>query len=1067
MNGANGEGRGPVAWMARNPVTSNLLMFVALVGGLMGLFGTKQEIFPEFDLDFINVQVEYPGATPADVEQGVTLAIEEAVRGLDGVKRVTSVSVEGFGVVTIELLLGVNNDRVLSDVKSAIDELRTLPQDAEEPKVALMTRRRPVIDLIVAGDMEFGALHEIAEKVREDLLADPGITQIEMYGVPPLEIAIEIPRATLESLELTPEQVAAQVRGASVELPGGDVATRGGDILVRVSDRRLSGADFADIVLKGTPAGGSVRLGDVARITDGYADTDQATYYHGMRAVGLIVQRVGEETPMGVSRAVRDVAARLTEELPDTVTIAIWDDDSEILRDRIDLLQRNAKIGLVLVLIVLALFLEVHLAFWVAMGIPVSFMGAFLFFPWLGISINMISLFALIVTLGMVVDDAIVVGENVFSKIEQGVPRTRAAIEGALEMTLPVTFAVFTTIAAFSPLLFVPGVMGKIFGSFPIIIGLIFLVSLVESFFILPAHLAHGRGREPTGLLGWIERERRFVGHGLDRFIEKIYRPIVEWVLRFRYVTMAIAIASLAMGFGLVASGILPFNFFPDIEGDQVAVGVRLPFGAPIEDTMRAQRALEKAANETIDKFGGEQYTRGLLTMLGEGMRAGGSSGASQEIGSHVVTMELALVPQDERAFTSGEFAAAWREATPPLPGVESLVFSAAVGPSAGHAVDVQLAHSNTAVLAEAARRVEEMLRGYPELMSIENTYAAGKPQLDYRLKPSARNLGLTAGELARQIRGSFFGAEALREQRGRNEMRVMVRLPESDRGSEFDIEQYRVRTPDGAFVPLGYVADVTRARSATSIVREDGRRIVNVRAKLKPGVPSPRPVIESLQANDIPKLTRDTPGLAVEFAGQQRSQQETFSQLGRNFVFAQFLIFALLAVPLGSYVLPLIIMSAIPFSIVGALLGHLGMGYSLSLISIFGIIALTGVVVNDSLVLVTTAVRMRADGLDAHDAIVGAGVRRFRPILLTSLTTFFGLAPMIFETSVQARFLIPMALSLGFGIVLSTPVALTLVPANYMIWEDIKRFVARRRARGAGKTADQAPAADDGATRT
>ncbi|MCZ7585185.1 MAG: efflux RND transporter permease subunit [Deltaproteobacteria bacterium] len=515
--------------------------------------------------------------------------------------------------------------------------------------------------------------------------------------------------------------------------------------------------------------------------------------------------------------------------------------------------------------------------------------------------------------------------------------------------------------------------------------------------------------------------------------------------MRFRYLSVAAAVATLIVFLGVVASGLLPFNFFPDIEGDQVDVGIKLPFGAPVEETRRVQRLLEEAAAKAIETHGGPQYSLGMMSSLGVGMR---NRGGSEETGSHVAMLELDLVPQDEREFTTAELAATWRELTPPLVGVESVVFSSAIGPAAGTAVDVQLAHADVRVLAEISEKVENALRGYPQLTSIENTYAAGKPQLDFSLKPTARHLEITSADVARQIRGGFFGAEALREQRGRNEMRVMVRLPENERRSEFDIEQMRIATPAGGMVPLSYVADIKRTRSATSIVREEGRRIVNVRAKLAPGVPSARPVLESLEASFLPELHRAYPGLEVEFAGQQREQAETFSSLLLNIIFAQFVIFALLAVPLRSYILPLIIMSAIPFSLIGAFLGHLMLGYGLSIISVFGIIALTGVVVNDSLVLVTTAVWSRDEGASAHDAIVGAGVRRFRPILLTSLTTFFGLAPMILETSVQARFLIPMAISLGFGIMLATPVALMLVPANYMIVEDAKNWLARRRAR-------------------
>ncbi len=1027
---------GPIAWMARNPVAANLLMIVILVGGLVGALQVKQEVFPEFDLDMVNVTVPYPGATPEDVEQGIVRAVEEAVRGIDGVKRVNSTSGEGVGTVAVELLLDADPDKVLGDVKNAVDRVTVFPLEAEKPQVTLASRRSTVISLIVAADLELTPLHALAERARADLLSKPEITQVELQGVPPLELSIEISREQLEALGLTIDEVARIVAAGSMELPGGSVKTDQGEVLVRVADRALSVRDFEDIPLRSTPGGASLRLGDVATIIDGYADTDQANYYNGKRAVRLIAYRVGDETPSSVSKAVRAYVGELQAELPAHVEVATWDDDSEKLTDRISLLLKNGAIGLILVVVTLTLLLKLRLAFWVSLGLPISFMGGFMLMPGADLSVNMITLFAFIVTLGMVVDDAIVVGENIYDRMQQGMEPIEAAIVGAREMAMPVSFAILTSIAAFTPLFFVPGTMGKIFAFFPFVVSAVLLFSLVESFFILPAHLGHGRDRQRAGIAGWIDDQSARVGGALERFTAQRYRPALQAVMRRRYLSISLGISLFFVAVGMVASGAVPFNFFPSMEGDVVMVEARLPYGAPLSDTSTVQQALEHAANTALAELGGPEYSRGMYTLVGEGpaQRFGPS-----ESGSHLVTIEQALVPSDQRDFSAQEFSTLWATHTPALPMTDAVVFESSVGPGAGAAVDVQLSHTDTAVLERAAAELAEGLGGYTELFNVENGFAAGKPRLDYDPLPRAESLGLSTSAVGRQLRSAFFGAEAIREQRGRNELKVMVRLPKSQRQSEHDLEALRIRTPQGGFVPLGSVAELERNRAPTSILREDGRRIVNVSAELTAQVKSSRAVRDDLSENVLPELVRKYPGLDAQFVGQQRSQQEAFGSLGKNYLVALFVIYGLLAIPFRSYVQPLIIMSAIPFGFVGAVLGHLILGYSLSLISLFGIIALSGVVVNDSLVLIDAVNRKRAEGASAFEAATYGGMRRLRPILLTSLTTFFGLAPMILETSVGARFLIPMAISLGFGVLFATFIILLLVPCLYLVVEDLR----------------------------
>lgn len=1028
--------QGPIAWMARNSVAANLLMFIILAGGALGLSRIKQEVFPAFDLDLVRVTVPYPGASPEEVEQGIVLAVEEAVRAVDGVKRVTSSASEGAGTTAVELLIDADPDRVLADVKSAVDRIRTFPEEAEDPQIAIASRKQRVISLVVAGDQELGVLQEIAERARISMLQNPEITQVEIEGVPDQEISIEIKRQKLEEFGLSLQDVAAQIRMASLELPGGTLKTDGGELLVRLSDRRRSGAEFGQLILRATASGAAVRLADIATINDGYAETDQESFYNGQRAVRITAYRVGDETPQGVADAVRVYMDELRAEVPANIELAVWSDDSEMLRGRIDLLVRNARSGLFLVLLILALFLNLRLAFWVALGIPISFLGTFLVMPGLDLTVNMVSLFALIIVLGMVVDDAIIIGEAGYTRMLTGKNKLEAAIEGAREMATPVGFAILTTIAAFSPLLLIPGIFGKIFRIIPLMVISVLCFSLLESFFILPAHLAHMKETRKTGPVAWVQAR---VAQALAWNIRALYGPAVRTAIGWRYAAVAAAIAMLMGGVGIVRSGLVPFSFFPAIEGDVLSATVRFPYGSNVARAQVAGAALQAAAEQTLDQYGHEAL-RGMYLKIGEAPPQRGPAGGGTEAGGHIVSLEINLVTGELREFTSEAFKDTWQSLAPEMLGAESVVFTASVGPSAGAAVAIQLAHRDSEVLGRASAEVAAALGSFSDLTNIENGFASGKQQLDFKLKEAAATpLGLTSQMVASQIRTAFYGAEALREQRGRNEIKVMVRLPEEQRVSEHDLDALEIRTPQGGFVPLGQVAEFTRNRAPTSIDREDGRRVVTVSGALAQGVRSPTNVLAAINAEVLPTLREQFPGLDVGLVGEQREQGEVFASLGPNFLMALFIIFALLAVPLKSYTQPLIIMSAIPFGFVGAVLGHLVMGYELSFVSALGIIALAGVVVNDSLVLVDTTNRYRAHGASAWDAITNAGARRFRPILLTSLTTFFGLLPMIFERSVQAKFLIPMAISLGFGVLFGTFIILLLVPALYMVVEDFK----------------------------
>lgn len=1029
---------GPLAWMVQHGVAANLLMFAALVAGLvMGLARVKQEVFPDFEVDVVRVTVPYPGASPAEVEQGIALAVEEEMRGIDGVKRVSSLSVEGSGTVVAELLTNADPDQVLADIKAAVDRITSFPEDAEKPITKLVSRKRRVIDVVISGDQDLRTLHSVAERFRNEVLTHPDITQVEVTGAPPLEVSIEVSREKLEAYGLSLPQIAQQVRLASLELPGGEIETSSGELLVRVSDRAITTQQFEEIVLRGTKEGFNVRLGDIATVKDGFQDTDQASFFEGQPAMMLTAYRIGDETPKKVAAAVRDKTTEFQKTLPDNVKLQVLEDDSKTLSARLKLLQDNAVLGIILVLVILAMFLRLKLAFWVALGIPISFATAVALMPAADMSINLVTSFAFIVTLGIVVDDAIVVGENVYYKQQQGLSPMRAAVEGTREMASPITFAVLTTLAAFGPLFLVPGVIGKIFSLIPTIVLLVLMASLVESFFILPAHLSHTNINSTNRVLAGIERGQDRIAAALQWVIDKTYRPSVRFALRQRYIALAIGIGMIALMIGVIRAGLVPFSFFPKIEGNRVTASAKLPYGAPEELAEDVRRKLEVSARQAINESGGEQYFVGVFTKMGEGPP--GQQGAATESGGHLVTLEVNMVPTGERTFTSADFAARWRKATPSIAGLDSLSFNHGAGPGAGEAVNVQLSHPDQRQLEAASQDVTEQLLTFNQLMNVENTFSSGKPQLDFTVLPAAQQVGLTGEDIARQLRAAFFGAEALREQRGRNEVRIFVRLPTEQRRSEYDLENLRLRTPEGGYVYLRDVARFERNRAPTVINREEGLRIINVKAELAPGIKSSQPVLDAMNAQVLPQLKQQHPGLEAEFVGAQRNQAEAFGSLRINFLLALGVIYVLLAIPFRSYLQPLIVMSAIPFGIVGAVIGHLVLGYEMSISSMFGIIALSGVVVNDSLVLIHATNSARKEGMNAADAVTFGGMRRFRPILLTSLTTSFGLLPMMLETDVQARFLVPMAISLGFGVLFATFIILLLVPALYLIIEDLR----------------------------
>jgi multidrug efflux pump subunit AcrB len=796
-----GERSGFLAYMAHNSVAANLLMLVLIVGGLVTLPRLKQEVFPEFELDIIVIGTAYPGASPEEVEQGVILAIEEAVRAVDGIKEVRSTAQEGMGNVTCELLLGTDPDRALADIKSAVDRITSFPLDVEEPVVSRPAIRSETISVIVYGDGSETNLRTIAEEVREDLLQDPGITTIELNGVRPLEIAIEVPQENLRRFGLTHGEVAEAVRRASVEVPAGAVKTRGGEVLLRTTERRDRGAEFEDIVVRSRPDGTQVTIGDLATVRDGYSEVDRAATYDGQRAIMVRVFRVGNQTPLDIAAAVHAYVAEHEADLPPGLHFATWNDRSEMYEDRVDLLRRNATMGLILVLVCLGLFLELRLAFWVTLGIPISFVGALIPLSFTSASINMISLFAFILTLGMVVDDAIVVGEAIYKNRTDGDPPMTAAVRGVRSVAVPVIFAIMTSCIAFSPLLTVPGVSGKFFMQIPIVVILVLLLSLVESLLVLPSHLGHEADRIHwpwwflTGGIGLVVElmarfrplvatQQRF-SRLVEWLIEKTYTPTLKVALRFRYVTLSLCIAVLIGTAGLVAGGRVEFTFFPKIDGDIVSARAELPFGVDVRDTQAVHDALYAASQRVLARFDvDESVVEGRFSLVGANGAAvgGGPANRGGNDGSHLTDVAVSLVSSDERPMTARQFAEAWREEVGQLPGLESLTFIYSTGAGGDASIDFQLSHPDLEVLEEAAARLAEGLGGFAGVIDIDDGFSEGKAQLDFTLTPEARSRGLTETALARQVRDAFFGSEAVRQQRGRDELRVYIRRPRSER---------------------------------------------------------------------------------------------------------------------------------------------------------------------------------------------------------------------------------------------------------------------------------------------
>jgi multidrug efflux pump subunit AcrB len=1045
-----------IEWFAKNGVAANLLAIFIVIVGFMTIGTLRQEVFPEFSSDRIYVRVIYPGAAPEEVEEGISQKIEEAIHGLTDVKKVTSTSQENSGTVMVELNPGTDAARALDEIKTRIDAIDTFPEESEKPLIEEIIMRKQVINVAVSGETSEKTLRHYASEVRDQLMALDGITQVELANVREMELSIEVSEDTLRQYSMTFDELAMAIRKSSVDLPGGSIkVNEGGEVLLRTKGQAKDVLDFEQIVLRTLPDGTRLRLGQVTTVIDGFEEDDRESYFNGDRCALVKVFRVGDENAIEISEIVQRHIKDSAHLFPEGIHLTTWQDDSVYLAGRRDLMIRNGVTGFCLVFMVLALFLRFRLAFWVSLGIPISFLGTFWLMPSLDVSISMISLFAFIVVLGIVVDDAILIGENIHAHHERGTPGLKGSIAGAIEMAKPVSFAVATSIAAFAPLIFVAGNTGKIMKFIPLIVIPTLFFSLIESLFILPKHLSHLRRvdnlEEGKGIIGaWRRFQNRFVTK-MDQFVIRIYKPTLRWCLEWRYLTMAMAVAVFMITMGLVGGGHVRFTFFPPVEGDNVAAAVTMPLGTTTEETRRAVEKLKQAADEVRDELdamtpeGHPSIVRHTLSSVGgqpfmtDQSRSGGSV-ASSITGAHTGEVHIEASPSEVRKFNAYELANRWREKVGAMPEAENLQFTADIF-QAGDAINVVLTGANFDELQAAAEWLKAKLNNYDEVIDIADSFREGKEEIQLAIKPEAEALGLTQVDLARQVRSAFYGEEVQRIQRGRDDVRVMLRYPRDERRSLANLENMRIRMPGGTEIPFNEVAQVTFGRGYESIRRIDRRRAVNVTADVDLSKGNTHVLNTALKSEILPELRTEFPGVYWGFEGEQSEQAETVASMSYLYGIALIIIYGLLAIPFSSYIQPIIVMAAIPFGLIGAIWGHVVMGMDVTILSGFGVVALTGVVVNDSLVMVDYVNRKRGIGLSEMESARQAGMSRFRPIILTSLTTFAGLTPLLLEKSLQAKFLVPMGVSLGFGVIFATFITLILVPSMYLILEDVRTF--------------------------
>ncbi|WDD99744.1 efflux RND transporter permease subunit [Thalassomonas actiniarum] len=1026
---------GIIAWFTRNNVAANLLMMFILIAGVISYQGLNKKTFPEFNPNSIQVRVYHLGAAPEEVEQGVILKVEEALEDIEGIKRTTSTAQEGQGIVSIELQSGYSIAEKLDEVQMQVDAITTFPEQTEKPVITKVEFKSQVMWLSVSGSMDRRSRQVMAQDIRDEIMALPSVNIADIVGSRDYEISIEVSEEKLQQYGLTFSAVSQAVKKSSVDLPGGTIKTRGGDILLRTQGQAYTGEEYGQLVLTTKPDGTRLVLSDVANIIDGFVEQEGFAKFNGEHTSSIMIQSTGDQNDLDIAREVKAYVEQKNKRLPAGAKLTMWGDSSYYLSERLSMMITNLTLGACLVFLVLALFLRIKIAFWVMIGIPISFFGAFIMMPLLGewsVSINMISLFAFIMVLGIVVDDAIVIGESAYSEIQNYGHSTDNVIRGTLRVAMPATFGVLTTIAAFAPLLMIEATFAAFFRAIALVVTFCLLFSLIESKWILPAHLAHMRYRPLTKEnANIIERVQMAFKEKLEHFIHHTYLGWVGRALHARYNTMAVFVAILILSLSLITGGFVKMEVFPSIPSDFIQGKLVMVNGSSAGDRNKAIDKVNRAALAIAEEnpFQGVNFIKHTMVF---------TQGNTQ------ATFILELVKPDQRELSAYDIEKLWRERIGEIPGTKELRFYAGTNAGGDAALEFQFNGSNDKELEAAALALQHKLKEYDGVYDIRNSFSRGSQEIKLGIKPEAEILGLTLTDLARQVRQAFYGEEAQRIQRGRDELKVMVRYPQEQRLSVFDLEDMWIRTPNGKEVPFYQVADISIGQGFSTITRVNQKRAITISADIDSEKVESRKIVSEMNDNHIPEILSNYPSVKYGMEGASKEQSDFLRQLAIAGIGALFLIYCLIAIPTKSYVQPLVIMSVIPFGIIGAIAGHWLLGKTINMMSIYGFIALSGVVVNDSLIMVDFINKGKDSGRRMVDVVMQAGTQRFRAILLTSLTTFFGVLPLYFETSLQAQFIIPMAISLGFGIVFATVITLFLIPALYLIKEDIQGLFVR-----------------------
>lgn len=1064
-----------IRWAVKHMAGVNFLVFAVLVGGLFSFFGMRRETFPEFQLEVILVSVPYPGATPDEVESGICQKIEEAVQSISGIKKLTSICREGGGYTLVQLESSVKDvQKSLSEVRSAVDRISVFfPVRSEKPTVEQITFRVPAIRVAVIGPATGDSgteqrLRALAENIRSRLIELPNVSQAQIQNVKPFQIDVEISEDTLRKYGLTLSQAASMIRKENLEMPSGQLKSDGQEILLRGKNKREIGEDIAQLPLIMQPNGVVLKVGDVARVRDDFEDVSALNEINGRPALVVTIERTSSEDLISISEEVTSFVKTL--EVPDGYSVVAWGDESIDVRDRLRMLRENGLQGGIIVFLLLAMFLNLRLAFWVAMGIPISVMGAGIGLYIMGDTLNMLTMFAFLMAVGIVVDDAIVVGENIYAHRLMGKTNLQAAIDGASEVLPSVFSSVATTIIAFMPLFYVSGVMGKFIAVMPAAIILMLAISLIESSIALPGHLSHEPDHKADNLLGrfwavvsqplWVlerffDRVSKFCNGILDWFGEHFYLPMLKIFLRHPLLPTALAVAVVFLAVGLVRSGKVPFEFFPSLDGKTIIGQVVYPDGTPASVTTEAARRMERALRDISEKIAEDEVSRGVnktpepadrsaprgpvqLTYLQVGtVRSGNEGAGDQQTGSHVAQVQAELHEATLRNVTSQQLIQGWREAAGLFPGAERVNFqSENIGPGGKPLEFKILAPRDRVVELEAAvEAAKTKLTQYDGVYDIRDDSNPGKIEFQFTIKDRAKSLGIRQEDLSEAIRAAYYGAEVQRLQRDRHEVKLMVRHPAEERRSLASFQDLRIRGADGIERPLAELADIKVMRGYSEINRLDQLRAITVSAELDTTKANAATIASDLKAKLVPELIGKYPSLRFRWEGQQQETAESFSSLVVGFSVAMMAMYLLLVFEFRSYLQPWIVLMIVPFGLVGAIFGHAVMGLPLTLFSMFGMVTLSGVVVNDSIVMVDFINQCLSRGMSVHEALLTAGSRRLRAIFLTSVTTVAGLLPMLLEKSFQAQVLIPMATSLVFGIIGSTVLVLFVVPLLYRLY--------------------------------